>query len=82
MPGELAEDESSKLSEENKFKILMKNVCDRILNGLKERFDSIDEAAKDFSFLDGKFLLSMPTIQLKKHAMDFCVKYEKDIDKN
>jgi len=82
MPGELAEDESSTLSEENKFKILMKNVCDRILNGLKERFDSIDEAAKDFSFLDGKFLFSMPTIQLKKHAMDFCIKYEKDIDKN
>jgi len=82
MPGELAEDESSTLSEENKFKILMKNVCDRILNGLKERFDSIDEAAKDFSFLDGKFLFSMPTIQFKKHAMDFCIKYEKDIDKN
>lgn len=60
----------------------MKNVYDRILNGLKERFDSIDEAAKDFSFLDGKFLFSMPTIQLKKHAMDFCIKYEKDIDKN
>jgi hypothetical protein len=55
MPGESAVDESSTLSEENKFKILMKNVCDRILNGLKERFDSIDEAAKDFSFLDGKF---------------------------
>ncbi|XP_022170269.1 zinc finger MYM-type protein 1-like, partial [Myzus persicae] len=34
MPGELAEDESSTLSEENKFKILMKNVCDRILNEL------------------------------------------------
>ncbi|KAL5238350.1 hypothetical protein ACI65C_005760 [Semiaphis heraclei] len=59
MPGELAEDESSTLSEENKFKILMKNVCDRILNGLKERFDSMDEAAKDFSFLDGKFIFKL-----------------------
>jgi len=39
------------------------------LNGLKERFDSIYEAAKDFYFLDGKFLFSMPTIQLKKHAI-------------
>jgi len=24
----------------------------------------------------------MPTIKLEKHAMDFCKKYEKDIDKN
>ncbi|KAL5246243.1 hypothetical protein ACI65C_013651 [Semiaphis heraclei] len=36
----------------------MKNVCDRILNGLKERFDSMDEAAKYFSFLDGKFIFT------------------------
>jgi hypothetical protein len=34
----------------------MKNICDRILNEVKEKFDSIDEAAKDFSILDGKFL--------------------------
>lgn len=52
------------------------------MNGLKEIFDSIDEAAKDFFFLDGMFLFSMLTIQLKIHAMDFCIKYEKDIDKN
>ncbi|KAL4126085.1 hypothetical protein QTP88_010314 [Uroleucon formosanum] len=81
MPGELADDDISTISEESNFKILMKNVCDRISNGLKERFDSIDEAAQDFSFLDGKFLFTLPTIQLKKHAMDFCIKYEKDIDK-
>jgi len=45
--------------------------------------NSIDEAAKGISFLDWLALLfSMLTIQLKKHAMDFCIKYEKDIDKN
>lgn len=60
----------------------MKNVCDRILNSLKEKFDSIDKNAKYFSFLDGKFVFRIPEVELKMHAMDFCIKHEKYIDKN
>lgn len=36
----------------------------------------------DFSFLNGKFLFTIPADQLKKHTINFCIKYEKDTDKN
>jgi hypothetical protein len=32
----------------------MKNLCKRILNGLKEKFISIDKYTKDFSFFGQK----------------------------
>ncbi|KAL4119494.1 hypothetical protein QTP88_012301 [Uroleucon formosanum] len=81
LPGEIAEDEFCNINEENKFSIMIKNVIDNILIGLRQRFKSMENIAQDFSFLDPTIIYSWPMKNLKRAGVDLCNKYENDLNK-
>lgn len=70
--GELAEDESPKLN-------LAKNSCyyilDNILMQLEERFQCIQQVAKEFYFLTGEGLLTLSEKNLEKEGITLSKKY-------
>jgi HKD family nuclease len=81
MADELVEDEITTLNGKQQFNIIIKAAIDNILTGLRDRFKSMETIAITFSFLDGKTLFRMSLSDIKKHAIDLCNKYEKDLNK-
>ncbi|KAL4091733.1 hypothetical protein QTP88_026380 [Uroleucon formosanum] len=81
LPGEIEEDEFCNISEENKYSIMIKNVIDNILIGLRQRFKSMENIAQDFSFLNPTIIYSWPMENSKRAGVDLCNKYENNLNK-
>lgn len=81
LPGEIAENETFNLDAEKIFTIMLKNVVDNILTGLRQRFKSMETTAQDFTFLNPTSIYSWSIGDLKRHGIDLCIKYENYLDK-
>lgn len=78
---EECEDESCQLSEEEKHKISLLEIMDRIKFELESRFQALKTLSSKFSFLHGSKFSSLSTEELKQQASNFADTYGQEIDK-
>lgn len=80
LPSEMAEDESSTLTDTQIFDMECNTVYDKLLCDLQWRFEKMSAIACDFHFLSFDFMQSTSVEVLQKHAADLAVKYPSDLD--
>ncbi|XP_067130995.1 LOW QUALITY PROTEIN: zinc finger MYM-type protein 1-like [Centruroides vittatus] len=73
LPGE--REEGTILSSQDKLKHLFYEVVDNIIFQLGDRFKNTRSISSIFDFLNGKNLVTMPLVDLKKAAADCCIVY-------
>lgn len=76
---ESCEDEISKLSEEDRFRISLLEIIDKIVSELNTRFQSLEVLNDKFGFLNGIKIHQMDTEDLKSEAQKLAFAYKQDI---